>query len=47
MISIFLSDDHTRVKLEADDDPHDDYINANYIDVSMISFFLLLELFAF
>lgn len=24
--------DHTRVKLEADDDPHDDYINANYID---------------
>ncbi|XP_014783728.1 receptor-type tyrosine-protein phosphatase T isoform X3 [Octopus bimaculoides] len=24
--------DHTRVKLNIEDDPHDDYINANYID---------------
>lgn len=30
-----ISDDHSRVKLEyLPDDPHSDYINADYIDVS-------------
>lgn len=30
------TDDHTRVRLQLlDGDPHSDYINANYIDVSV------------
>ena len=37
MFYIFFSDDHSRVILEKDDG---DYINANYIDVSLIYFYL-------
>lgn len=32
-----FTDDHSRVRLQLlDGDPHSDYINANYIDVSVI-----------
>ena len=35
--SFLLSDDHSRVRLQLlDGDPHSDYINANYIDVSLL-----------
>lgn len=38
ILNFFPSDDHTRVVLDVDgDNIHDDYINANYIDVSGIN----------
>ena len=31
-----IPDDHTRVVLHDFEDEHDDYINANYVDVSIL-----------
>ena len=35
MTAVFYVDDHTRVKLKQLGTPGSDYINANYIDVSL------------
>lgn len=42
-----FTDDHSRVRLQLlDGDPHSDYINANYIDVSVVrKYFLHREMF--
>lgn len=36
---IFLTDDHSRVILRKNAGSDSDYINANYIDVSLLHFF--------